>query len=69
MRFAKRIKMSYNSSSEALEPKVTDILHLEVDTDPEETKDYFHGFSGSPRLVARTGYDRWTNTMYIYRHI
>ncbi|KAI0857504.1 hypothetical protein F4860DRAFT_517833 [Xylaria cubensis] len=42
--------MSYDSSSEDLEPKVTDILHLDVDTDPykpdpEETKDYFHGFS------------------------
>ncbi|KAJ8129167.1 hypothetical protein O1611_g4464 [Lasiodiplodia mahajangana] len=63
--------MSYDRSSEDLEPKVTDILHLDVDTDPykpdpEETKDYFHGFSGSPRLVARTGHDRWTKTFYAY---
>ncbi|KAI0865209.1 hypothetical protein F4860DRAFT_462686 [Xylaria cubensis] len=60
--------MSYDSSSEA---KMTDILRLNVDTnpykpDPEETKDYFHGFSGSPRLVARTGRDRWTKTLYPY---
>ncbi|TRX89539.1 hypothetical protein FHL15_009583 [Xylaria flabelliformis] len=70
-RFAKRIKMSYDSSREDLEPKVTDNLHLDIDTDPykpdpEETKDYFHGFSGSPRLVARTGHDRWTKTFYAY---
>ncbi|TGJ79857.1 hypothetical protein E0Z10_g8918 [Xylaria hypoxylon] len=63
--------MSHDSSSEDLKPKVTDILHLDVDTDPykpdpEETKDYFHGFSDSPRLVARTGHDRWTKTLYAY---
>ncbi|KAI0400698.1 hypothetical protein F4802DRAFT_471720 [Xylaria palmicola] len=43
----------------------------DVDTDPykpnpEETKDYFHGFSGSPTLVARTGHDHWTKTLYAY---
>ncbi|KAI0197108.1 hypothetical protein EV127DRAFT_403233 [Xylaria flabelliformis] len=63
--------MSYDSSSEDLEPRVTDILHVDVDPDPykpgpEETKDYFHGFSGSPRLVARTSHDRWTKTLYAY---
>jgi hypothetical protein len=63
--------MSFDSLSGDLEPKVTDILHFDVDTDPykpdpEETKDYFHGFSGSPRLVARTGHDRWTKTFYAY---
>ncbi|KAJ2989906.1 hypothetical protein NUW58_g3227 [Xylaria curta] len=55
-RFAKRIKMSYDNPSEDLKLK----------PDPEETKDYFHGFSGSPRLVARTGHDHWTKTLYEY---
>ncbi|KAI1131893.1 hypothetical protein F5Y10DRAFT_285376 [Nemania abortiva] len=63
--------MSYDSSSEDLEPKVVDMPLHDVDTDPykpdpEETKDYFHGFSGSPRLVARTGHARWTKTLYEY---
>ncbi|KAI1288187.1 hypothetical protein F5Y03DRAFT_404957 [Xylaria venustula] len=63
--------MSYDSSKEDLQPKVTDTFHLDIDTDPykpdpEETKDYFHGFSGSPRLVARTGHNRWTKTLYAY---
>ncbi|TRX94144.1 hypothetical protein FHL15_004912 [Xylaria flabelliformis] len=49
--------MSYDSSSEDLEPKMTNILHLAVDADPykpdpEGTKDYFHGFSG---LLEREG--------------
>ncbi|KAI0401326.1 hypothetical protein F4802DRAFT_580896 [Xylaria palmicola] len=28
--------------------------------DDEERDSYFHGFSGSPTLVARTGHNRWT---------
>ncbi|KAI0485359.1 hypothetical protein F4859DRAFT_470722 [Xylaria cf. heliscus] len=63
--------MSSDSLSGDLKPKVIDILHLDVDIDPykpdpEETKGYFHGFSGSPRLVARTGHNRWTKTLYAY---
>ncbi|KAI1173394.1 hypothetical protein F4777DRAFT_600689 [Nemania sp. FL0916] len=67
-RYRKRFNISDDSSSESLE-KVTEILHLDADTDPyepgpEEAKDYFHGFCGSPRLVARTGHRRWTKTMF-----
>lgn len=63
--------MSYSIPSEALEPKATDILHLDVDTDPfkpepAERKNYFHGFSDGQRLLARTGHDRWTKTTYTY---
>ncbi|KAI0396859.1 hypothetical protein F5Y17DRAFT_471735 [Xylariaceae sp. FL0594] len=32
---------------------------------PDDERDnYYHGFSGCPRLVARTSYNRWTKTMY-----
>ncbi|KAI0543315.1 hypothetical protein F4679DRAFT_593311 [Xylaria curta] len=34
--------------------------------DNEERDNYFHGFSGSPKLVARTGHNRWTKSQFKY---
>ncbi|TRX93636.1 hypothetical protein FHL15_005608 [Xylaria flabelliformis] len=34
--------------------------------DNEERDSYFHGFSGSPKLVARTGHNRWTKSLFEY---
>ncbi|KAI1738731.1 hypothetical protein F4680DRAFT_449845 [Xylaria scruposa] len=34
--------------------------------DNEERDKYFHGFSGSPKLVARTGHNRWTKSLFEY---
>ncbi|KAI8946013.1 hypothetical protein F4801DRAFT_566103 [Xylaria longipes] len=31
--------------------------------DNEERDIYFYGFSGSPKLVARTGHNRWTKSL------
>ncbi|KAI0441380.1 hypothetical protein F4803DRAFT_576529 [Xylaria telfairii] len=32
--------------------------------DNEERDEYFHGLSGSPKLVARTGHNRWTKPLF-----
>ncbi|GAW18663.1 hypothetical protein ANO14919_081440 [Xylariales sp. No.14919] len=36
--------------------------------DDEEQDNYFHGFSGNPKLVARTGHGRWTKSLFESGH-
>ncbi|KAI0854597.1 hypothetical protein F4860DRAFT_520691 [Xylaria cubensis] len=67
----KRIKTSSTSSCDILELKVIEILDIDMAFSPykpdnEERDNYFHGFSGSPKLVARTGHNRWTKSLFEY---
>ncbi|RWA04460.1 hypothetical protein EKO27_g10645 [Xylaria grammica] len=36
--------------------------------DNKEKDNYFHGFSGNPKLVARTGHNRWTKSLFESGH-
>ncbi|KAI1366397.1 hypothetical protein F5Y08DRAFT_351574 [Xylaria arbuscula] len=65
---SKKLKTSSTDSSDIFEPRVAKILNLDMaipyKPDSEEAQKYFHGFSGGPKLIARTGHSRWTPSLF-----
>ncbi|KAJ3552854.1 hypothetical protein NPX13_g11017 [Xylaria arbuscula] len=65
---SKKLKTSSTDSSDIAEPHVAKILNLDMATpykpDSEEAQKYFHGFSGGPKPIARTGHSRWTPSLF-----